>query len=352
MATLKNLIIDDTGFLKLPAGTGAQRPVGEAGMIRYNTSTNTVEVWEPSKSEWQSVATGGSSLYAFTSHTFTTGGQAQTKTGPTLSQIRSSYSSTSWAADGQFLKMDWYNGIQIWTIPKNGTYRIRAAGAGHTGYSYAWGGIVEARFTLVAGNKLAIAVGQRGSDTNEGCGGTFVAEYNESSPTNSTPLIVGGGAGSLYSSGDHPYTAAYMSGPGKWSMGSYSWSDGDGGWGYHGGAGGGFYSAGNSNGSAPDRVGQGFVTGLVGGDGGQGQGGFGGGGGYHSGRNGGGGGGGYSGALGGNADGTPIGGGGLGGSCYIKAGGTNIGSSSNAYPGSSTDLGANRGEGYVQIELL
>jgi hypothetical protein len=40
MATLKNTVIDDTGFLRLPAGTAEQRPVSPSnGMMRYNENT-------------------------------------------------------------------------------------------------------------------------------------------------------------------------------------------------------------------------------------------------------------------------------------------------------------------------
>ena len=40
MATLKNTIINDTGFLVLPSGTDAQRPgTPTTGMIRVNTNT-------------------------------------------------------------------------------------------------------------------------------------------------------------------------------------------------------------------------------------------------------------------------------------------------------------------------
>jgi hypothetical protein len=43
MATLKNTSIDDTGFLKIPEGTTAQRPAGAAGMMRYNSTTQEME---------------------------------------------------------------------------------------------------------------------------------------------------------------------------------------------------------------------------------------------------------------------------------------------------------------------
>lgn len=50
MATLKNTTINDTGFLQLPAGTNAQRPIGATGMIRINTNTTpyTLEIFQAS----------------------------------------------------------------------------------------------------------------------------------------------------------------------------------------------------------------------------------------------------------------------------------------------------------------
>ena len=55
MATLKNTTINDTGFLTLPSGTTAQRPVSPvAGMMRYNSTTNLLEHY--SGSMWQNLA--------------------------------------------------------------------------------------------------------------------------------------------------------------------------------------------------------------------------------------------------------------------------------------------------------
>lgn len=50
MATLKNTVINDTGYLQLPAGSTAQRPAGSAGMIRVNTNTTpyVLEVYQGS----------------------------------------------------------------------------------------------------------------------------------------------------------------------------------------------------------------------------------------------------------------------------------------------------------------
>lgn len=47
MATLKNTTIDDTGFLKLPSGTTAQRPGSpSAGQMRFNSTFKTVETYD------------------------------------------------------------------------------------------------------------------------------------------------------------------------------------------------------------------------------------------------------------------------------------------------------------------
>lgn len=44
MATLKNTVFNDTGYIQLPSGTTAQRPVSPSnGMIRFNSTTNVLE---------------------------------------------------------------------------------------------------------------------------------------------------------------------------------------------------------------------------------------------------------------------------------------------------------------------
>jgi hypothetical protein len=51
MATLKNTIVNDIGFLQLPAGTTAERlnaPIGSIGEMRFNTSLNRVEFYDGS----------------------------------------------------------------------------------------------------------------------------------------------------------------------------------------------------------------------------------------------------------------------------------------------------------------
>jgi hypothetical protein len=45
MATLKNVQINDTGNLRIPAGTTAQRPTAATGLLRYNTNLSGPEFY-------------------------------------------------------------------------------------------------------------------------------------------------------------------------------------------------------------------------------------------------------------------------------------------------------------------
>jgi hypothetical protein len=57
MATLKNTTFSDTGELKIPAGSTAQRPGSpNAGMIRFNTTLGMVEFYNGTN--WIDAATG------------------------------------------------------------------------------------------------------------------------------------------------------------------------------------------------------------------------------------------------------------------------------------------------------
>lgn len=54
MATLKNTIINDTGYLGIPSGSEAQRPNSpEAGYMRFNTDNSVPEIWDGS--EWKEI---------------------------------------------------------------------------------------------------------------------------------------------------------------------------------------------------------------------------------------------------------------------------------------------------------
>jgi hypothetical protein len=56
VATLKNTVINDTGFLQLPVGTTAQRPgTPAAGMQRYNTIIGCIEWYDSAGATWRPI---------------------------------------------------------------------------------------------------------------------------------------------------------------------------------------------------------------------------------------------------------------------------------------------------------
>ena len=131
-----------------------------------------------------------SSLYDFTSHTFTNCG-ATGKDGPTLANCISSYN-TSWENNTDYFNVPSDAGIQNWTVPTTGTYTIEAWGAQGGRSNEGYGARMRGDFTLTSGTVLKIIVGQEGGDhsvSTSGGGGTFVAK------SDNTPLIVAGGGG-------------------------------------------------------------------------------------------------------------------------------------------------------------
>jgi phage-related tail fiber protein len=63
MAILKNIVVDDAGFLKLPVGTTAQRPTAQVGMGRYNVDTNSQE-WHDGNDWTQLIPAGAVRAFA------------------------------------------------------------------------------------------------------------------------------------------------------------------------------------------------------------------------------------------------------------------------------------------------
>ena len=308
MTTLLKSEIDDIGFLKVPTGTTAQRPVSPAlGYIRFNTSLNQLEFYNGTT--WQSDIF---KLFDFSTFTFNRAG-ATNESGPTQSQLLSSYDTNSnpWLSNTDLFTSS--SGTQIWTVPKSAWYTIQARGArggnGSAG-SPGDGAIMQGDVFLEIGEKLNIIVGQQPAASSEGGGGgggSFVWSGDN------RPIIVAGGGGGVgdTNAGDPDGVRAVTSTSGTGARAtSNGGSNGRGGGGSGAGGGGGFLTNGG-NGSVA-AGGQSAINGGVGGNSGTNSGGFGGGGGENrSGDNeGGGGGGGYSGGGGGNTSNDDGGGGG------------------------------------------
>ena len=143
-----------------------------------------------------------SSSYSFTSHTFTNCGQTG-RDGPSLATCKSSYS-PSWTDDTDYFNVTGdYNGIQMWTVPATGTYRIDAYGAqgasGDGSYVGGKGARMRGDFALTQGEIIRIAVGQKGlgqsSGRNGGGGGASWVIQSPYTDTTAILVIAGGGSG-------------------------------------------------------------------------------------------------------------------------------------------------------------
>jgi len=255
----------------------------------------------------------------FTTYTFTECG-ALGPIGPTQAQINAAYTGTN-TLSGQVTTT---NGIQQWTVPNSGLYRIQSWGA-QGGCSGGLGAFAQGDFTLNAGQVLLIVAGQTGSIApnqvgNGGGGGSYVVI----SPN--TPLcIAGGGGGTAHNCSNGNYSNINGTITTSGLVGQFAQAGaggiGGGGGGFststgnntpNGGGGGGFSGNGGTSGNA-----QGGMAFLNGSAGGSSTGGFGGGGGSNlfvygcgSSPHGGCGGGGYSGGGAGGANCNGAGGGG------------------------------------------
>ena len=152
-----------------------------------------------------SVGTAYGSEVSFTTSnyalwTFSVAG-ASGANGPTQVAVTSAYSGTSLANEVTINTQ----GIQEWTVPNSGIYQIQVSGAQGGNYSttYAcdggYGATMTGDFTLTAGDKLKILIGQQGVSIYGssyggagGGGGTFVVNATAS---NTLLMAAGGGSG-------------------------------------------------------------------------------------------------------------------------------------------------------------
>ena len=261
--------------------------------------------------------------------------------GPILTQCVSEYSDS-------LIRINMTTqGIQEWTVPKTGSYEIKAWGADAVNRTGGKGGIIKATFTLIKGEVIKILCGQRPSPYNasngSGAGGTFVVR---SPYTNIDSVLIaagGGGGGHTYShvTGEK-HGGFYSNGNGgTGTTGFTGGTNGNAGTNAHGASGAGFLTDGGSSSYYQNVPPESFVNGGGGGASHGGvtsyKGGFGGGGAHGSSH--GGGGGGYS------------GGGGTSQNPYQGGGGGSIANGSNI----SSWTGASNGwvgEGKVEITFL
>ena len=200
----------------------------------------------------------GSSIYDFSSFTFTN--PVREPWGPTSSEVLavSAYSSSSFASDSTLFRV--VEGVQYWIVPETANYTITAkgpSGASEEGTNYfGSGGIVRGTFSLTIGTILGILVGSRPPISNYGNssyrwqgggGGTFVAvvpTWGDNTSGSAYPLVVaGGGSGNRSNNATYrTYASANMSPDGKNGNGSNGGTQGDhasaGGMNFTGGGGG------------------------------------------------------------------------------------------------------------------
>lgn len=387
----------------LPTGLSMSSSGVISGTVASSiTSSVTFRVTDSNGSYADQQLTLSGLLYVFSSHTFSTAGKVG-RYGPSLSQLQSAYSTTTWASNSSLFTLGRSDGYQVWTVPKSGNYRFTMAGArGNNGTNiddstHGRGAKIQATVYLSQGQKLEMLVGQVPGVTGAvltsgaagGGGGTFVVNYQSNDP-----ILVAAGGGGRYS-----ITSAQSIRDGQTKrvprFSGYNYSPavdgshpqaGYGGFAYHAGGGGGLLGGsipypGQAisvavSSTTPDTSGQQYtygasfsgsndfgtfygIGGNISGSYTESYGGFGGGGGGHSGNNAAGGGGGYSGGHGGQ---TAVGGSiqdGVGGGSFIIPSANSVSTSDGQYDGSSTfnglsigTLGTHNDSGYITIESL
>jgi hypothetical protein len=199
---------------------------------------------------------------------------ASGRLGPDQTQIDAAYAGTN--LDGQVTVLG--SGIQEWEVPQDGIYYIEAFGAqggGAGGVEGGKGAHVAGEFSLTAGQKLNIIVGQEGRSFEantrrwqaSGGGGSFVV-FENAVDENDILVIAGGGGGHAAdrtaNNADGQITEEGGNGSGATS-GSNGGSNGDGGASNAGGTyggGGGFIENGAT---ATTRGGRSFLNGGEGG---------------------------------------------------------------------------------------
>ena len=204
MATLKNLTVNDTGFLRLPSGSTGDRPGSPvAGMIRYNTTLSVNEYYNGSawiaveEQTVGSTSTGGNSITTtggFRIHTFTSGSQTFT---PTKTGV-----------------------VDVMVIGGGGGGHSISGGGGAGGFAYVAG------VPVIAGTAYPAVVGAGGSggsahNSNDATSGS-PSTFGGGTPVGLT--LTGGGRGAHYPPGGQPLATGGSGGGGPgWNGGPETW---------------------------------------------------------------------------------------------------------------------------------
>jgi hypothetical protein len=206
---------------------------------------------------------------------FTTCG-AVGPTGPTEDTCATHYdlAGAAWSP-GEITVQD---GIQTWTVPFDGRYRITAAGASggspRDDHEGGGGAVIGASFTLKAGDRLSVVVGQHGMSylgTRWGGGGGATILARDARPL----LVAGGGGGaSDLESGCPGEAGRGGSAPrqltSRWTCHVAEGSFGQGGsadWQFEGSGGGGFFGSGGAHREGRSEPGRHWLAGMLGGRG-------------------------------------------------------------------------------------
>uniref|UniRef100_A0A6C0F715 receptor protein-tyrosine kinase n=1 Tax=viral metagenome TaxID=1070528 RepID=A0A6C0F715_9ZZZZ len=208
--------------------TQFQNYQGGYGGGSYNTGTSQSAIVNTTVADGEVTITLITNLYVFSSHTFKSCGASKLETsgsltggrryGPTLAECRAEYTPTWVDDDANFNIVT--PGIQEWTVPETGIYKIIAKGAagGYAGKSTSkeggFGAVIEGNFSLIMNQKIQILVGQLGETYRDiyniagggGGGGTFVVKKNSgglsSTTINDVLIVAGGGGGSNHHGSD------------------------------------------------------------------------------------------------------------------------------------------------------
>ncbi len=171
--------------------------------FNYLHNTSTVgKIRGTTKIEGLDEARQFSTLYAFTTHTFTSAGISG-YLGPSNANFQNAYSSEVWYTD--YFSGNGY-GVQTWTAPKTATYELElrgASGGGNTTGAYnpcdpGQGALIITRVILTGGTAYNIVVGQTPTGSvykngSAGGGGSWI--YTGSIGGTGLIAVAGGGGG-------------------------------------------------------------------------------------------------------------------------------------------------------------